>query len=175
MTASAKRITALFYGVETAERAYEACAERGYEIGDVNVVMSDDTRRHFQEDDSEVTTLLAQKKAEGGELGGPKGMDTGIAITIAAAVAAAVALPVLGFVAAGPLAAALTGAGAAGVAAGLVGALSDWGVPEERVRLYEAGISKGGVLMAVEAKSAEDARQIEEDWLAIGGRDVYRG
>jgi hypothetical protein len=74
---------------------------------------------------------------------------------------------------AGPLAAALTAAGAAGLAAGLIGALGDWGIPKERIRHYEAGIQEGGILMMVEARSEEDARQIEQQWNAIGGRDIF--
>jgi len=116
--------------------------------------------------------LLASKKAEGGELGGPTGGRVEILVTIFAAVGAALALPALGFVVAGPIAAALASAGAAGLVAGLIGALGDWGIPEKRVRLYEAGIKDGGILMMVEARSDEDARQIEQHWKAVGGRDV---
>jgi hypothetical protein len=176
MTASAsgnrRMITGLFSDGQSAERAYQACVERGYEIGEVNVVMSDDTRKRLFSEDSDTTTLLARRKAEGGELGGPTGGRVEILVTIFAAVGAALALPALGFVAAGPIAAALASAGAAGVVAGLIGALCDWGVPEERVRLYEAGIRAGGILMMVEARSDEDARQIEQHWKASGAREV---
>ena len=177
MTASSsgnrRMITGLFSDDESAERAYQACVERGYEIGEVNVVMSEDTRRRLLADDSEITTQLARRKAEGGELGGPTGGRVGILVTIVAAVGAALALPALGFIVAGPIAVALASAGAAGLAAGLIGVLGDWGIPEERVRHYEKGIHDGGILMMVEARSDEDARHIEEQWKAIGGRDVY--
>jgi len=175
MTASAsgnRMITGLFSDGQSAERAYQVCVDRGYDIGEVNVVMSDDTRQRLFSDGSETTTLLARRKAEGGELGGPTGGRVEILVTIFAAVGVALALPVLGFVVAGPIAAALAGAGAAGLAAGLIGALGDWGIPEERVRVYEAGIHDGGILMMVEARSDEDARQIEQEWKAIGGREL---
>lgn len=167
-----RMVTGLFQDGEGAERAYLACTERGYEIGDVNVLLSEDTRRRFFTDDSEITTLLAQKKAEGGELGGPKGGETGIVVTVLAAVGAALVLSPLGLLAAGPIAAALAGAGAAGVAAGLVGAFADWGIPEERTRRYEAGIRQGGILMMVEPRSDEDARAIAQEWQALGGSDI---
>lgn len=176
MTASAggerRMITGLFSDGPSAERAYQACVERGYQVGEVNVVMSEDTRQALFRDDSGTTVLLARRKAEGGELGGPSGGRAEILVTIFAAVGAALALPALGFVAAGPVAAALASAGAAGLVAGLVGALGDWGIPEERIRLYEAGIRDGGILMMVEARSDQDARQIEQRWKAIGGREV---
>ena len=171
--AGARRmVTGLFADGASAERAYQACVERGYRIGEVNVVMSEGTRQRLLSDDSDVTTLLAGRKAEGGKLGGPSGGRIEILLSVFAAVGAALALPALGFVVAGPLAAALAGAGAAGLAAGLIGALGDWGVPEERVQHYEAGIQGGGILMMVEVRSTEDARHIERQWKDIGGRDV---
>jgi hypothetical protein len=176
MTASAsgnrRMITGLFSDGQSAERAYQACVERGYAMGEVNVVMSEDTRKRLFSDDSGTTTQLALRKAEGGELGGPTGGRVEILVTIFAAVGAALALPALGFVVAGPIAAALASAGAAGLVAGLIGTLGDWGIPQERVRLYEAGIKDGGILMMVEARSDEDARQIEQHWKAVGGRGV---
>ena len=74
---------------------------------------------------------------------------------------------------AGPIAAVLAAGGAAGVAVGLIGALSDWGIPEERVRQYEAGIHDGGILMGVKPRSDEDARYFEQQWKASGGTHVY--
>jgi hypothetical protein len=168
-----RMVTGLFMDGQSAERAYQACVDRGYELGAVNVVMSEDTRRRYAADESDVTAQLAGRKAEGGELGGPTGGRIGILVTIFAAAGAAVAVPALGFVAAGPIAVALAGGGAAGLAAGLIGALGDWGVPEERLRQYEAGVHDGGILMMVEARSEDDARDIEAQWRAIGGRDVY--
>lgn len=165
-------VTALFADDASAERAYAACLKRGYEIGDVNVVMSDDTRQRLIADQSEITSEMAQRKAEGGELGGPTGGRIGILISVVAAVGAALALPALGVVMAGPVAVALAGAGAAGLAAGLVGVFGDWGLPEERVREYEAGIKNGGILMGVEARSANDAREIEREWTAFGARHL---
>jgi hypothetical protein len=168
-----RMVTGLFTDSESVERAYQSVVQRGYDTGDVNVVMSDDTRRRYFSDDRQIKTDLGRKAAEGGELGGPTGGRIGILIPIFAAVGASLALPGLGLVMAGPIAAALAGAGAAGLAAGLIGALSDWGIPEERVQQYEAGIHDGGILMGVKARSDEDARHIEQQWKAIGGQHVY--
>jgi hypothetical protein len=164
-------VTGLFPDSESVERAYEVVVERGYDKGDVNVVMSEDTRRRFLAENGQVEPDLASKSAEGGELGGPTGGRISILIPIIAAVGASVALP--GLIVAGPIAVALAGAGAAGVAAGLIAALADWGLPEERVRQYEAGIQDGGILMGVKARSAEDARYVEQRWRAIGGKHVH--
>lgn len=156
-----------------AERAYQSCLDRGYELGDVNVVVSEGTRHTLLTSDSEIKAELATPEAEGGELGGPKGGRVGMLVTVFAAVGAAVAVPAIGFVA-GPLAVALTAAGAAGVAGGLFAAFGDWGVPEERLRGYEAQVRKGAILMSIEAKSAADANAIAQDWAKSGGRDIHR-
>jgi hypothetical protein len=168
-----RMVTGLFSDSESVERAYQVVVERGYDIGDINVVMSDDTPKRYFSDDRQIKTELARKSAEGGELGGPTGGRIGIIIPIIAAVGAGLVLPGLSLVVAGPIAVALAGAGAAGLAAGLIGALSDWGIPEERVQRYEAGIHDGGILIGEKARSDQDARYFEQKWKAIGGQHVY--
>jgi hypothetical protein len=165
-------LVGIFDSTEGAERAYQACVERGYEVGRVNVVISEGTRRKLLKSRDEIKEELAKPDAEGGELGGPKGGRVGLLMTVFAAVGAAVAAPALGVVA-GPIAVALAAAGAAGVAGGVITALGDWGVPEERVRGYESDIRKGAILMSVEADTAEDARAIADDWKRFGGRDIH--
>ncbi len=166
-------VVGLFETTDAAERAYVSCLDRGYDLGQINVVVSEGTRRKLLISDSEIKAELGVREAEGGELGGPKGGRVGMLVTVLASVGAAVALPAIGFVV-GPLAIALTAAGAAGVAGGLFAAFSDWGVPEERLRGYEADVRKGAILMSVEAKSASDANAIAEDWADFGGRDIHR-
>jgi hypothetical protein len=168
-----RMVTGLFMDSERAERAYESVIARGHDKGDVNVVMSDDTRKRYFADDRDINPDFARKSAEGGELGGPAGGRISILIPIVAAVGASLVLPGLGLVVAGPIAIALAGAGAAGLAAGLIGALADWGIPEERIRQYEAGIHDGGILIGVKARSDDDARAIQEQWKAIGGQHVH--
>lgn len=162
----------LFDDPETAERAFASCEERGYEIGQVNVVMSEGTRQKLVRSDDDVQAELGTRDAEGGELGGPKGGRVGILMTVVAAVGAAVAMPALGLVV-GPLAVAATAAGAAGVAGGLIGAMGHWGVPNDRLKGYEADIRKGAILMSVEAESVADANAIADEWRKLGGRGIH--
>jgi len=165
-------VTGLFKDSKSVDRAYQSVARRGYGTGDINVVMSDDTRKRYFSDDRHINNEQGSKAAEGGELGGPIGGTIGTIIPALIAVGV-VALPGLGLVLAGPLAVALAAAGAAGVAVGLIGALSDWGIPEERVQQYQAGINDGGILMGVKPRSDEDARHIKQQWEAIGGQHVH--
>lgn len=165
-----KIVTGLFADRESVERAYQVVAQRGYDAGDINVVMSDDTRKRYFSGDRQIDIELGSKAAEGGELGGPLGGTIG---TIIPVLVAALVVPGLGLVVAGPVAAALAGAGAAGLAFGLIAALSDWGIPEARIHAYEAGIHDGGILMGVKPRSDEDARHFEEQWKAIGAQHVH--
>lgn len=166
-------VTGLFPDRESAERAYGAVTERGYGQDDVNLVMSEDTRKkHFSVDDRE--TELGNKALEGAGTGAAVGGTVGAALAAIAAIGTTLALPGLGLVVAGPLAAALAGAGAGGATGGLIGALIGAGIPEERVKDYEEGIKKGGIVMGVTPRTPEDASYFEEDWSRNRGEQIYR-
>ena len=160
--------TVLFSDRESSERAYDDLAARGYESKDINVVMSDDTREKYFDDVPGQETELGNKAAKGAGVGGAVGGAVGgTAAGIAAAVAAVgatVAIPGLGIVIAGPLAAGIAGLGAGAAAGGMIGALVGWGIPEERVKHYEAGLKQGGILMGVKPRSRKDAEYLEEQW-----------
>jgi hypothetical protein len=47
---------------------------------------------------------------------------------------------------------------------GLVGALLGVGTPEERARLYDEGLKRGGMVIAVTSRSDEEARFFESGW-----------
>jgi hypothetical protein len=49
----------------------------------------------------------------------------------------------------------------------LIGALIGAGIPEERVKKYEEGVKKGGIMMGVTPRNPEDAAYFEEDWKKI--------
>jgi len=98
----------------------------------------------------------------------------GATLAAIAAIGTTLALPGLGLLIAGPIAAGLAGAGAGGATGGLIGALIGAGIPEERVKDYEEGIKKGGIMMGVTPRNTEDAAYFEEDWKRNRGEQVYR-
>ncbi|MCU7373767.1 hypothetical protein PEC18_23795 [Paucibacter sp. O1-1] len=166
-------VTGLFPDRASAEAAYGTVNDRGYSRDDVNLVMSDETRtRHFVGDG--VETELGNKAAEGAGIGGAIGGTLGAIAAAVAAVGTTLALPGLGLVIAGPLAAAIAGAGAGAASGGLVGALIGWAMPEERVKDYEDGIRKGGILMGLRTRNEEDAAHFEQSWKTNQGQHVYR-
>jgi hypothetical protein len=170
-TKNSRLVTGLFNDRESAERAYQHVTSRGYGKDDINVLMSDDTRkRHFGSEG--VETELGSKAAEGAGIGAGVGGAIGAALAAVAAVGTTLVLPGLGIVIAGPLAAALAGAGAGGVTGGLLGALIGAGIPEERVKHYEEGLKSGGIVMGVNARSDEDAAHIESGWKDSAGQHV---
>src|ERR1700754_1171317 len=172
-TGRSRMVTGLFRDRDSAERAYNSVTTRGYSNDDVNLLMSDETRKkHFAVDDR--PTELGNKALEGAGTGAAIGGTVGATLAAIAAIGTTLALPGLGLLVAGPIAAALAGAGAGGATGGLVGALIGAGIPEERVKEYEEGEKNGGIMMGVTPRNAEDAAYFEDDWKNNRGEQVYR-
>lgn len=167
-------LTGLFRDREDAERAYRSVVDRGYDRDDVNLVMSDETRKRHFSDDGSRQTEMGTKAAEGAGVGAGIGGAVGAIAASLAAVGTSIALPGLGLVIAGPVAAALAGAGAGGAAGGLLGALIGWGIPEERVKEYESGLRDGGILMGVRPRSDDDATHFAQQWGEYRGESIHR-
>jgi len=172
---SAALVTALFKDGSGVERAYEAALARGYSEDEINLVLSEETRqRHFNIEQvsselaDEAAKATEEKRSAASELGGPTG---GTAATIGTAIAAAGAAALVpGLIVAGPVVIALAAAAAVGVTGGLVGALTNWGIPKGRVEQFEQAIRDGNILVGVEARSEEDVRELQREWAAAGGR-----
>ena len=173
MESKDRMVTGLFRDRDSAEQAYNSVAGRGYGKDDVNLVMSDETRKKYFSDKPSSDTELGTKAAEGAGVGGAIGGTVGAVLAAIAAVGTSIAIPGLGLVIAGPIAAALAGAGAGGLAGGLVGAMVGWGIPEGHVKHYETGIKEGGIFMGVKPRSDDDARHISESWKKNQGQHVY--
>ena len=169
-TTRSRMLTGTFRDRESAERAYNSLTSRGYSRDDVNLLMSDETRkRHFSDD---ANTGLGSKAAEGGATGAAIGGTTG-AILAALAAAGTLAIPGVGIIA-GPLVAALAGAGAGGLTGGLIGALVGAGIPEDRAKQYESDIKGGGIVMGVNPRNDQDAAYFESEWKNYRGENIYR-
>ncbi len=166
-------LTGMFSDRESTERAYNALHERGYTKDDINLVMSDETRKkHFSGDvkDTEIGTKAAEGAGKGSAIGGTVGAVVGVI----AALGTSLIIPGLGLVIAGPIAAGLAGAGAGGLTGGIIGALVGSGIPEERAKLYESGVKEGRIVMGVHPRNDEDADYFEKTWRDNKAEEIYR-
>ncbi|HRN69967.1 MAG TPA: DUF1269 domain-containing protein [Candidatus Woesebacteria bacterium] len=97
-----------------------------------------DTKVHeIQKDVSEGATAGA---VAGATVGGLAGLLTGVASFV---------VPGVGLLVFGPLATVLTGIAGGALSGGLVGALVDYGIPEEKAKLYEQRLQAGEVIVGV--------------------------
>jgi hypothetical protein len=172
-------VTGLFNSRDGAECAYQSAIELGHEKSDINLVMSDETRQRLFYCERRADTDLSGKATESttgstklaDELGGPTGGAMGTIAPALAAVGTLVLIPGIAF--AGPIAVALAAAGAVGLAGGLIGGLTKWGIPADRIHQYEQGIRGGGILLGVKPRSDGDARELERRWKACAGELVH--
>ena len=168
-----RMLTGMFNDRQSAEGAYNALESRGYSKDDVNIMMSDDTRKkHFGDDTPD--TDLGNKALETAGKGSAIGGTVGAIIGAVAAIGTSVLIPGLGLLVAGPLAAGLAGAGAGSLAGGVVGALVGSGIPEDRAKEYEEGVKNGRIVMGVNARNDEDADYFENHWKENKAEGLYR-
>jgi len=168
-------VTGLFKDRDSAERAYGSLSTRGYGKDDLNMIMSDDTRKkHFADDKHDAATDLGDKAWEDAGKGAAIGSGVGATIAAVLAIGTTLAIPGLNLLVAGPLVAALAGAGAGGLTGGLIGALVGHGIPEEKAKEYDKGIRDGNIMMGVNARTDEDAEYFENEFRTHRGENVYR-
>lgn len=146
-----------FASQDDAEQAIEALKDEGYDEQEISLVARN------EENGGNGTMNMGQNiaggTATGGALGGLAGILAGIG---------ALAIPGIGpIVAAGPIAAGLSGA----VVGGITGGLVDMGIPEERGQYYEDRVREGDLLVALAAPEEEvdRAAQVLRDY---GADDV---
>lgn len=155
-------MTAIFDTRETAEKAYDSLISHGFSKDDVNLVMSDDTRKQNFERDTTADSALGDKAMEDAGKGSAIGGTVGAVAAAIAAIGTSLVVPGLGLVVAGPIAAAFAGAGVGGLAGGLVGALVGSGVPEETAKTYESGLKNGGIVVGVQPRNAADEQYLTQ-------------
>jgi len=148
-------VAGVFRDRETAEKAVRQLRQQNFTQEEINVITKDKAgnRQNSQGDD------IMDGALTGGTIGGIGGLLLG---------AGALAIPGIGpILAAGPIAAALSGVVAGGIAGGLI----DWGIPAEASQRYENSIANGGVLAIVKTtrqKSGQAAAVLRQ----YGASDV---
>lgn len=152
----AKTVLGVFDSPDQAERAASELQKEGFDRKEISIVAKEDSARGRSDDrggDRGGTTMkssISGGVTTGGAIGGAAGLLAGVG---------ALAIPGIGpLVAAGPIAAVLSGAVTGGVAGGLI----DWGIPEESGRKYEQRVKEGKIVAAVRTDDdkVEDAADV---------------
>jgi hypothetical protein len=142
-----KTIIGSFDNVDDADRAYRELRQAGFPDADVNLIVSNAPPDHDDIRPVERTLETGSPTAKGAVAGGVLGGAAGLAASLMG-----LAVPGIGpILAAGPIVAALAGAGAGAVAGGLIGALTDLGVEKDDAELYAESVRRGGSLVTARA------------------------
>jgi hypothetical protein len=148
------------------ESAVDALKAEGFRNTDISVLFPEKTgTKDFAHEKSTKAPEGATTGAgTGAVLGGGLGWLAGIG---------ALAIPGLGpFIAAGPIMAALAGAGVGGAVGGLTGALIGMGIPEYEAKRYEGRVKDGGILLSVHSDDSQWTKKAKEILERTGAEDV---
>ncbi|ULT54462.1 general stress protein [Neobacillus drentensis] len=141
-----KHLVGVYDTENEAIQAVEDLKRQGYAPEDISVIGKNKDEVNGINDATGTKTEegLAAGAATGGVLGGLVGLLAGVG---------ALAIPGVGpILAAGPIAATLTGAAVGAGAGGLAGALIGMGIPEEEADRYEGYVKEGKILVVVKRR-----------------------
>lgn len=176
MASKNKMVTAVFRSQTDTENAFEALRGLGYDESEIDVLMSDKTRKEWYSLVDEGDKHSAGNMAvEGVGVGGSVGTAIGATLGAVVAIGTTIALPGLGLIVAGPIVAALAGGGAGAVTGGLVGGLVGLGISEENAKAYQELLRQGGVAIGVEPHASEDVKKIEKVFMDNNGDNIIYG
>jgi hypothetical protein len=161
--------TAVF-GIYRSRTAVESAVDRlrqeNFRNTDISVLFPDNegTKDFAHEKSTKAPEGTAAGATSGAVIGGGLGWLAGIG---------ALAIPGLGpLIAAGPIVAALAGAGAGGVVGGITGALVGMGIPEYEAKRYEGRVKEGGILLSVHCDDSNWVKKAKEILEQTGAEDI---
>ena len=166
MTGKNTALMALFSNSYAVERAVDSLKAHGFAGDDVSVLLADNsgTRDFAHKKETKAPEGTTAGVTAGAALGGTLGLLAGIG---------ALAIPGFGpLIAAGPIVAALAGAGTGGAVGGLAGALIGMGIPEYEAKRFEGLVKEGKALLSVHCNSSDLVKKAKEVLEASGGKDI---
>lgn len=159
-------ISALFRDLDKAEQAYRSASECGYSFHDINIAMSEATRKRYYSGHPGIRRSTGKTAAHRNA-----NDDTLGAIEYAlAAVGTPLVLSRFRLVVAGTYSA--LDAEAGGPARSLTDTLFRWRIPEQHIRQYERGLMAGGIMIFVKPRNHQDAAHIAHSWQAYNGECI---
>ena len=159
-------VYAIYPNRPATEVAIERLKDNGFSSSDISILMASQSAREplIHENTTKAPEGAATGAVSGATLGGILGWLAGIG---------SLAIPGAGpLIAAGPIMAALAGIGIGGTVGGISGGLIGLGIPEYEARRYEGRVNEGGVLIAVDAFSAEEERLAKSILEQTGAEDI---
>ncbi|HXM61750.1 MAG TPA: hypothetical protein VN950_12915 [Terriglobales bacterium] len=150
----------------TVEMGVDGLKAAGFSNRDISVLLPESagSRDFAHEKGTKAPEGATTGAGTGIVLGGAMGWLLGIG---------ALAIPGLGpFIAAGPIMAALAGAGVGGAVGGITGALVGMGIPEYEAKRYEGRVKDGGILLSVHCDSSEWIKRAKQVLERTGAQDV---
>lgn len=155
----------IFENPRDASAAVDELVVRGVSKERISVLAAESTTKESLGIEKET------KGAEGAAVGGGLGAVT-LGILAGLTSVGTLATGGTGLLVAGPLVAALTGAGAGAAAGGVLGGLIGLGFSEHEVKHFEDALDKGSVLVAVEMEDADDEDSIEDVFNQTNAQEV---
>src|SRR5918994_4733783 len=146
--------------------AVQTLENEGFRTTDISVLfpVNEGTKDFAHEKGTKAPEGAAMGAGSGAVVGGALGWLAGIGT---------LAIPGVGpFIAAGPIMAALAGAGVGGAVGGLTGALVGAGIPEYEAKRYEGRIKDGGILVSVHCDNSEWTSRAKDILERTGAQDV---
>ena len=151
---------------ESLEGAVDALRSHGFRNTDVSFLMAENVGS------KDLGHRKATKAPEGVVAGASSGVVLGGALGWLIGVGALI-IPGFGpLIAAGPVVAALAGAGAIGTAAGILGGLIGIGIPEYEAKRYEGRVRDGGNLLSVHCDDGEWTKLAKEILGRTGAKHI---
>jgi stress response protein YsnF len=153
----AQTVVGLMDTIEEAHTVVQDLIDSGFDRDDISIMSRKDEEAEVVHEEKDTTSGIGSGTAKGAGAGAALGGIAGLVVGLTG-----LAIPGVGpIIAAGPLAAILAGAGIGAVARGIIGALTDLGVPEEDAHYYAEGVRRGGVLVTVATDDATADRAAE--------------
>jgi hypothetical protein len=165
-TKGTKSVFGIFSSRESVDRAVTDLKSAGFRNQYISVLMpsKEGTKDFAHEKDTKAPEGATTGATSGALLGGGLGWLVGIG---------ALAIPGIGpFVAAGPIMAALAGAGVGGAVGGLTGALIGMGIPEYEAKRFEGIVKDGGILLSVHVDDSDWQKKAKELLERAGAKDI---
>jgi len=166
MTGKNTSVFGIYQMYEGVENGVDALKAASFRNTDISVLFPENVG----------TKDFAHKKGTKAPEGATTGAGTGVVIGGALGWLAgigALAIPGVGpFIAAGPIMAALAGAGVGGTVLGIAGALIGMGIPEYEAKRYEGRVKNGGILLSVHSDSSDWTKKAKDILERTGAQDI---